>query len=364
MSSTLPELHACLIVDDDEGVRELIADALTREGITSRQVATGSAALKMLEEQGPMLVLLDLRLPDMNGQEIALKLSQREPRIPFVVISGLSNTQLAIDLMKQGAVDFLIKDIAFLSLIPGVVKRALAEHERERKLQQAERDRKRMEQEILNISESERRRIGHDLHDDLCQRLAATKLKCEILATNLSKISQTDANLAAEISRQIAESTALCRSIAGGLSPMDLEGEGFMAAIGKLLRTAEMIHEVPCFFDCQQPVLVSNMTSATHLYRITQELINNAARHAEPSQINVSLIKENGFLKLEVGNDGHPFKDTQQTTSGMGLKIIRYRASALGATIHFHPQTAPETGTLATCLVPESSCNLTPTLTS
>ena len=364
MSPLLPAINECLIVDDDEGVRELIADALHREGIASKQAAKGQEALEMLEELGPMLVLLDLRLPDMNGQEIALKLSQHEPRIPFVVISGLSNTQLAIDLMKQGAVDFLIKDIAFLSLIPGVVKRALAEHERERKLQQAERDGKRMELEILNISESERRRIGHDLHDDLCQRLAATKLKCEILAANLAKISQADATMAAEISRQIAESTSLCRSIAGGLSPMNLEGEGFMAAIEKLLRTAELIHEGPCFFDCQQPVVVSNTAAATHLYRITQELINNAARHAEPSQINVSLSQENGFLKLQVSNDGHPFPDDSQNPSGMGLKIIRYRTSAINASIQFRPRIAPETGTLVTCLVPKASCNLTPTLTS
>jgi len=468
----------CLIVDDDEGICELIAAALKTDGLLTRTAHTGRDALKVLETEKPQLVLLDLQLPDMDGRKIADLLCSERPRIPFIIISGLANTQVAIDLMRQGAADFLIKDIALLDLIPGVVRRVLGEIERERKLHEAQSalresedrfrqlaenirdvfymtthdhtrvlyispayaevwgrdgsellrnppewmnaiieedrshvqearemlalgapqvlaqyrirrpdgalrwiedrsfpvldelghiyriaglasdvtERKRLEQEILNISERERSRIGHDLHDDLCQRLAATKLKCEMLASKLSGSRDSKSGvLAAEISRQIAESTALSRSIARGLSPVDLEGEGFMAALAKLVQTAETIHEVPCFFHCANPVLITNATTATHLYRIAQELINNAARHAEPREIHVSLSQESGHLRLDVTNDGKPFREPPEGSSGMGLKILRYRAAAIGATVQFLPLTEPDGGTTAICFVPESS---------
>ena len=477
----LPVIHGCLIVDDDEGICELIRDSLGSEGIPARIAHTGREALNVLDEHGPMLVLLDLQLPDIDGREVAAILRQREPRMPFIIISGLADTQVAIDMMKQGAVDFLIKDIAFLSLVPGVVKRALVEQERERKLLEAEQalqqsderfrqiagnirdvfymvsaddngvlyaspayeeiwgrsiaalrsnadewmqaiieedrtdlqkaatplfqgaamvqtqyrirrpdgtlrwiedrffpvfnesgrlyriaglatdvtERKRLEQEILNISERERRRIGHDLHDDLCQRLAATKLKCEMLADELERHSLPNAQLASEISRQMAEATALSRSIARGLSPVDLEAEGLMAALGKLASTAEAIHEVPCFFFCPQPVMIGNATTATHLYRIAQELVNNAGRHADPAQIDIRLTHEADCVRLEVRNDGRSFAVAAENSTGMGLKIIRYRAAAIGGTVHFQSDVnKPESGTLAICLVPDSSCSL------
>ncbi len=467
----------CLIVDDDEGICELIRDSLASEHIISMAVHNGTDALKTLDARGPLLTLLDLRLPDRDGREIADALRERTPRVPFIVISGVSDAQVAIDLMKKGAVDFLIKDLAFLKLVPGVVKRALAEQERERKLSAAESalrdseerfrqiaenirdafyittsgegrtlyaspayeqiwgrklddlyhdphewissvvpddreqvtqslaalrseashatllyrirrpngdtrwiedrvfavrdehgevyrlaglatdvtERRTLEQEILNISESERRRIGHDLHDDLCQRLAATKLKCELLARQIHDEAPELSHLATDISAKIAESTVLCRGIARGLSPVDVEGDGLMAALNKLVEQSEAIYEVPCFFHCPQPVRISNNTAAAHLYRIAQELINNAARHAQPTQIDMRLTSDAENVRLEVINDGASFREPT-STPGMGLKIIRYRAGAINATVQFHPRGQGVGGTIAACLVPLSTC--------
>ena len=472
---------AVLIVDDDEGVCALISDALTQEGIACLTANTGGAALKLLDEHGPLLTLLDLKLPDMDGKQIATMLSSRDPRVPFIVISGLSNTQVAIDLMKQGAVDFLIKDLAFLNLIPGVVKRALDAQSRERKLREAEEalrdseerfrqiaenirdvffvldsnknllylspayesvygrpreamindpeewkrviveedqerllrwvepitagageaqcqyrirkpdgsirwlesrafpvknrsgefyrvaglttditERKQLEQEILNISEIERRRIGHDLHDDLCQRLAAIKLKCEMLAHQLKGQSLKEGTLASEISAKIAEATALTRSLARGLSPVDIEAEGLMVALEKLANSAESLYEVPVFFHCPQTVMVSDATCAVHIYRIAQELITNAARHASPTRIDVVLAMDCDYVRLEVINDGKVFSEPPVSNGGMGLRIIRYRANAIGGVMHFKERGDGKGGTRAICLAPQSTCNPEP----
>ena len=152
MRPKLPAIDRCLIVDDDEGICELIRDSLRGEGIEACIAHSGAEALQALDEHGPMLVLLDLQLPDTDGREIAATLRLREPRVPFIIISGLADTQVAIDMMKQGAVDFLIKDIAFLNLVPGVVKRALVELERERKLVEAEQALQRSDERFRQIA--------------------------------------------------------------------------------------------------------------------------------------------------------------------------------------------------------------------
>ena len=220
-------------------------------------------------------------------------------------------------------------------------------------------ERKQLEQEVLDISENERRRIGHDLHDDLCQRLAAIRLRCEILTDKLQQKNLPEAVTAQDVSRHIGDAATLCRSLALGLSPVNLEGEGLMHALEKLVQTSKTFYNVPCKFECPEPLLMGNNATATHLYRITQELISNAARHAKPSSIRVRLTKENHHVRLEVDNDGAAFsKGEQEPHEGMGLRIIRYRASAIGAGVHFLRRSGANPGTTAFCLVPETVCNL------
>ena len=343
-----------LIVDDDEGICHLITEALARENIPSVSAHTGADALCVLDRHGPVLTLLDLKLPDMDGREIARILSERQPRVPFIVISGLSNTQVAVDLMKLGAVDFLIKDLGFLTLIPAAVRRALDARDREQKLREAEEARRQLEESIIEISEIERRRIGHDLHDDICQRLAAIKLKCEKLAHQLKKQNLSGAEAASEVSSEIATTTSLARGLARGLSPVDVEADGFTDAVARLCSMSEKLHEIPVIFHCPQSVRLASGTSATHLYRIVQELVTNAARHGVPSQIDVTLMEEGDYVRLEVVNDGRAFAGPEGTSTGMGLRIMRYRAGVIGARLEIGALPPPRSGTRAVCLVPRA----------
>ena len=218
-------------------------------------------------------------------------------------------------------------------------------------------DRKELEQEILNISERERRRIGHDIHDDLCQRLAATKFKCELVANNLKKEGSPWAIQAQEICLLMSESTKLCRGIARGLSPVDLVGEGFVLGIEKLVKSVESLYDIPCFFYCPNSVLVDSPSAAVHLYRITQEFLNNAVRHGNPTRIDIRLEMNTQFVRIEVVNDGVPFKEPGSLNQGMGLRIQRHRAAAIGAIVQTQARSDGTTGTVATCVVPHSSCN-------
>ncbi len=218
-------------------------------------------------------------------------------------------------------------------------------------------DRKELEQEILNVSERERRKLGADIHDDLCQSLAGIKLKCEDLAADLREAGSPLAARATETFRLMADATRRSRDIAQGLSPIELEGEGFAVGIDKLVKATESLHDIPCFFYCPEPVVVENPTAAVHLYRITQEFLNNAVRHGKPSSIEVRLEMNAQYVRIEVTNDGAPYPRQPQPGPGMGLKIQRYRAEAIGAQIKIQARSDGVDGTVATCIAPHSACN-------
>lgn len=218
-------------------------------------------------------------------------------------------------------------------------------------------DRKELEQEILNISERERRRIGNDIHDDLCQRLAAIKFKSEFIANHLKNNESPLAAQASEICFLMSESTKLCRGIARGLSPVDLIGEGFMVGMNKLVKATESLYDIPCFFYCPNSVMVESPSAAVHLYRISQEFLNNAVRHGNPTRIEVRLEMNADFVRIEVTNDGKSFQGPGPNNQGMGLKIQKYRAAAIGAMIQIQPRSDGIDGTVATCIAPHSSCN-------
>ena len=218
-------------------------------------------------------------------------------------------------------------------------------------------ERKELEQEILNISERERRRIGNDIHDDLCQRLAAIKFKSEFIANHLKNSESPLAAQASEICFLMSESTKLCRGIARGLSPVDLIGEGFMVGMNKLVKATESLYDIPCFFYCPHSVMVESPSAAVHLYRISQEFLNNAVRHGNPTSIEVRLEMNLEFVRIEVTNDGKSFQGPGPSHQGMGLKIQKYRAAAIGAMIQIQPRSDGVEGTVATCIAPHSSCN-------
>lgn len=216
--------------------------------------------------------------------------------------------------------------------------------------------RKELEQEILNISERESRRIGYDLHDDLGQRLAAIKLRCEFFVNMVDNKEHPTVEQAHDICSQIGDATILCRNIARGLSPVDLEEDGLMLSLEKLITLMESRYETPIFFHCPSPVLVENETTASHLYRIVQEFINNAARHGKTNRIDVRLSADDRHVRLEVLNDGVTFQKDLASSNGMGLKFATYRASTIGATIEINPRTDGITGTQALCITPNSAC--------
>lgn len=208
-------------------------------------------------------------------------------------------------------------------------------------------ERKRMEKDILEISDREQQRIGQDLHDDLCQSLAGIELMSELLQEKLAATSNPESVQAARIAEHVQRAIEQTRMVARGLSPLETEATGLMAALGELAANTERLFHVRCWFVSEQPVNIAESAAATHLYRIAQEAINNAIKHGKATEITISLKEDDGQIILSITDNGAGFSPPQKTNEGMGLRIMKYRAGVIGGTLDV--KAAGTQGTVVTC---------------
>ncbi len=138
MNAPTPAQGTVLVVDDDEGLARLMTKSLGREGFTTLHVGSGAAAIASLAGQPVDLMLLDMKLPDMAGINVVSELEKRKRNVPFIVITGQGDERLAVEMMRSGALDYLVKDAQFLELLPAVVSRAFAHLDQQKRLEAAE----------------------------------------------------------------------------------------------------------------------------------------------------------------------------------------------------------------------------------
>jgi len=217
-------------------------------------------------------------------------------------------------------------------------------------------ERKQLEKEILEISEREQRRIGHDLHDGICQHLAGIELMSQVLEQKLERRSKDAAARAGAIAKNVRETIAQTRALARGLSPVTLEAEGLMSALDELARNTTHIFRVACQFQCAPPVLVADQAVSTHLFRIAQEAVSNALRHGKQVRhVTVQLQEESDRIVLSVTDDGAGFSPAvvAAKSKGMGLRIMQSRTGMVGGTLAIGNH--PEGGATVTVVVPRAA---------
>jgi signal transduction histidine kinase len=211
-------------------------------------------------------------------------------------------------------------------------------------------ERERLENEILEVSEREQRRIGHDLHDSLCQHLTATAMAGQVLGEKLAARALPETADANKIVELVEDGINLARNLARGIYPVEMEAEGLMAALQELADSITSISRVTCVFECNSPVLVHDAAVATHLYRIAQEAVSNAIRHGKARRIGINLSQRGNLLTLSIEDDGAGLPDNWQKTQGLGTRIMAHRAGMIGATFILEPN--PTGGTLVRCTLP------------
>jgi PAS domain S-box-containing protein len=193
-------------------------------------------------------------------------------------------------------------------------------------------ERRRLEQEILDVSSRERQTIGRDLHDGLGQELTGVALMLRALATRMEKQIPAQVEQVNEIVGLVNQSIETARSLARGLLPVNQEGGGIMLALRSLVDRSRDLYGFKVDFWAEvSPQVSLNEASASHLYRIAQEALTNTARHGRASAVSVYLLVTTSKFLLQISDDGVGLPEANRSTSGMGLKIMRYRAGMIGA---------------------------------
>jgi PAS domain S-box-containing protein len=209
-------------------------------------------------------------------------------------------------------------------------------------------ERKELEKEILAISEREQRRIGQDLHDDLCQQLAGIEFLSRALQEHLDD--QSQAAKAEEIAKLIRQSIEYTRQLARGLAPVELEADGLMRGLQRLAKSTSHLFNVRCLMQCQAGFSVQDPTVSTHLYRIAQEAVANSIKHGQATQIKIMVKAKPQGGELTIQDNGKGLPSEARVSPGMGLRIMRYRADMIGATLV--TETGATGGTTIVCAFP------------
>ncbi|MBA3543207.1 MAG: PAS domain S-box protein [Chthoniobacterales bacterium] len=194
-----------------------------------------------------------------------------------------------------------------------------------------------LEQEILLISEREKRRIGQDLHDSLCQELAAAALFLQTAAEKLGPKSPSGAKVLADAARIVNDNVGLARDLARGLHPVELSSTGLANALRELAFRNSQARSLTCRFECPRQVRIGDEAVALNLYRIAQEAVTNAVKNGKATEIVIKLARVRRALILSIQDNGKGFS-TDKPRSGMGLHIMKYRAGVIGAQLAIESQ--------------------------
>jgi PAS domain S-box-containing protein len=193
--------------------------------------------------------------------------------------------------------------------------------------------RKALEAELISISEREHRRVGHDLHDGVCQELSGVRYSLEAISKKRRKgtvLRQQIDQLSGALERAVHHIRLLSR----GLAPLELEGGNLAAALDELAANTSALFQVKCTVKCRGRSQRLEIEKAINLFRIAQEAMQNAIKHGDATQIRVDLDLLQGILS--VTDNGNGIKDDDPAPArgnGMGLKIMRHRADAIQGTV-------------------------------
>jgi PAS domain S-box-containing protein len=210
-----------------------------------------------------------------------------------------------------------------------------------------------LQAEIVRSATLEQRRIGQELHDSTQQELSGLGM----LAQNLSEALDADLltverDLAAKIAGGIAKVNRDLRELACGLVPVPIP-HGLMAGLDRLAKNIDETHRVACRFECPAPVEIEDDHAAMQLYRIAQEAVTNALKHAEANAITIRLERNPDALELEVADNGVGIEERRKLERGLGLRIMEHRCSIIGGELQVRRQAA--SGTSVICKVPNAA---------
>lgn len=199
-----------------------------------------------------------------------------------------------------------------------------------------------LEREILEIADHEKERLGHELHDGLCQNLAGIAALSTTLARRMRSAPESAALTTAvasaeEIARLLQDAMQLAQDMARGLSHFGLERDGLSSTLRDLAANVGHMFRTSCVFEGVEgfPRLCPDVEA--HLFRIAQEAVRNSVAHGQASQIAIQLKTAGSIGELVIRDDGIGYPEPIGDEAGSGMRTMAYRSRLIGGQLHIRP---------------------------
>ena len=347
-----------LLLEDNAPHAELVEHFLRDSGLKFEitRVETRDAFIEEIEQHPPDMILSDYALPSFDGYAALALAKQKVPNIPFIFVTGTMGEEVAIETLKNGATDYVLK--TRLARLGPAVQRALRETADRRERQSAE-DKLRRSLDQLRaltsylqyVREEERTRIAREVHDELGQALTGLKLDMSWLAARLARNARPVQEKVKTMVDHIDETIQTVRRIATELRPGILDSLGLVAALEWQANEFQSRTGIPCHVVAMVDDSQLQQQFATVFFRIYQETLTNIIRHAKATQVEVRLAEVDGALVLTVKDNGRGISEEEiANTRSIGLVGMRERAMLIGGEITL--QGEPGKGTMMTLRVP------------
>jgi len=327
-----------LMVEDDAADAELTKFALRKGGLnfSITRVETRDEYVRQLEQHPPALILSDYTLPGFNGQDALEIALQKCPETPFVFVTGTMGEEVAIETLKSGATDYVLKT-RLTRLVPAVT-RALreaaqrADHRRaEEQLRESHEQLRALSVYLQSIREEERTRIAREVHDELGQALTSCKLDLSWLAGRLPREPNPLTEKTKALIAHIDSTIQTVRRISTELRPGVLDHLGLTAALEWQANEFQNRTGIKCDVRANVSEPLPDPNLSTTFFRIFQETLTNVIRHAGATHVTVDLKEVDGRIILEVKDNGRGIGRSEiSNTKSMGLLGMKERAALLG----------------------------------
>lgn len=339
-----------LVVDDDERNRLALRELLDAPGQAVVFAASGTDALRCVLKQEFAVILMDARMPGMDGFEAARMIRERERsrHTPIIFLTGAYEDPPSMFRgYEAGAVDYLVKPLIpevlrskvsiFVELYNknAVLTREIAERKRvEQHLRASEDNLRALAARLQSVREEEWKRIAREIHDELGQALTGLKMDVAWIAGRLLTEQAPLLEKTRSMSSLIDQTVQSVRRLASRLRPEVLDEMGLAAAIQWQARDFQMRAGIRCKIDVPSGPIEMDPERATAVFRIFQELLTNVARHAAATKIEVSLRLAHDTLVLGVRDNGRGIEQQELSNSqSLGLLGMRERVLPFGGRV-------------------------------
>jgi signal transduction histidine kinase len=352
-----PEKLRILLLEDFEPDIELVRMELLASGmnVSLVTVVTRSEFEAELRRRLPHIILSDYWLSSFEGSE-ALEIAKLvAPRVPFIFVTGVLGEEVAIEMLKQGATDYVLKT-RLARLVPAV-KRALRETEQRSESEDAEEKFRRSHAQLRALTghlqyvrEEERSRISREVHDELGQAMTSLKLDLSWLSGKLAGNKILQKKIRA-MSAQAGETILAIRRIATELRPGVLDSLGLAAAIEWQAADFQERTGIRCTVKIAVKEAIWDREFSTVCFRIFQETLTNIIRHADATRVVVHMTQAGSDLTLSVADNGRGISEKEISDArSIGLAGMRERVAQVGGVVLIVGQ--PRRGTTVTMRVP------------